>query len=154
MKVDRPKAAEEMLCRFLELAPVSEARWKIVYDNPKVPGNEQLTTVMHVRVWNACDHYREMWLSPTWYNLSLTADDGEENYELAWARATHDRGGLELPEPGPWRYQGGNDHWGHNGLSIAHIEERLGIRRSPRTDLMNAVCGWCGQEKPGIGAAR
>ena len=135
MTVDRPKAAEKLLREFVNQPPVYHERWVNVYDDE--PGGEVFDQVLKVEPWNACDNYYERWLSPTWYTLTLHDDQGQP-YDLAWARATHDRGGLELPKPGPWRFKGGTDHW----------ECRVSVRAVRSICVGKARdgdCGWCGQ---------
>ena len=121
MSVDRPKSAEKLLVKFLDKPPEHHDSFKVVYDEPG--SHERLAEVTYCSVWNACDHYEEQWFHrdggpPDGYVLTLTTTSDE--YYVRWARALYDRGGLWLPEPGPWRFRGATDGW-ENTMSLREV---------------------------------
>ena len=121
MSVDRPKSAEKLLVKFLDKPPEYHDSFKVVYDEPG--SHEMLAEVDYHSVWNACDHYEEVWFKDDngashGYALTLTTTSNE--YYVRWARALHDRGGLRLPEPGPWRFMDATDGW-ENTMSLREV---------------------------------
>ena len=134
MSVDRPKSAEKLLVKFINMPPEYDDGFKTVYDEP---GGDILDQVTYISVWNACDNYEEVWFrddngTSHGYALTLTTSTGD-HYSVRWARATHDRGGLRLPAPGPWRFRGGGDHWGNDNMTLANVEFRTARRPEKET---------------------
>ena len=106
--VDRPASARKLLIQFLNHRPVYDERFKDIYDNPADPTHPvpSLESVMYYTVWNACDHYEEVWLSPTYYLLNLEMSD-DVSFSLMWSKET-----------GSWRYIDGSDDWGHENVTL------------------------------------
>ena len=109
--VDRPASAEKLLVQFLNHRPDYDERFKTIYDNPADPTHPvpPLDQVMYYTVWNACDHYEEVWLSPTHYLLNLEMT-GDVAFSLLWSKET-----------GSWRYINGSDDWGGRGLTLRFV---------------------------------
>ena len=106
--VDRPASARKLLIQFLNHRPVYNDGFKTIYDNPADPTHPvpPLDQVMYYTVWNACDHYEEKWLSPTYYLLNLEMSS-DMSFSLMWSKET-----------GSWRYIDGSDDWGHENVTL------------------------------------
>jgi hypothetical protein len=130
---DRPKSAKAILKKFLENQTIHDMGDVTAYVYEGQPGISNVLAVTVVPdLYVPNERWEEEWYSPTQYVLML--DLGYDlSYSLSWTRAIFDRGGLRLPEPGPWRYRGGHDGWTDN-VPLAEVEFRIGQKQDDQAD--------------------